>query len=584
MTATYQPPTRPPTQARPHHDQFFGHADPARFAGGGPPNTITRQLCGAAYTDGAFAAAAITEVLEDRRRAVVPAIGYDLDLVLRHCLRARRLWTTRDAIVTALLLTAFAVHPGATFLVLSVALWLAAPAMARALRRRGWKVPHIAAAVAGVLLFGPFVVILPLLTAWVAADPYAAAEALSGTGRTSPGTSALLIGLVLVAVLIGFRLTMLSTLANRLAPGAAVPAPEAASPGAAHRLGVVSGAQHGNVVLHSGRWPFPGAGPRRGQWSVAVELRRERRPGQEPDRTPVPVDPVRLNRYVKRRLAALQSDELPERERIPGLALRDQIIAGGVRWHGYALVDQERRLPVSLAGAHAVEAVIRQPQAGVRHVLRATIGAESAPVYGADGRLLLAGESQGTVLSAFVHLAVEGGMLYAECITTVLGPIRPEFRAVDRFAHGATGLAGAAFGAGLAEAGPATLLAPWRLATAAARGVASRWRGAAADRAQGHDPYFDYGARTDVRELASAEGPATYLQELDADKYAKLLDRRIGEAIVEFLRDHGVDTAEFERRVNNYYDNSVSSTTVNGTVHGPVTSGNHNTVENKGTR
>ncbi|GAA0796748.1 hypothetical protein [Spirilliplanes yamanashiensis] len=563
MTTIYGP----PAQARPVHDRFFAHAEPGRGADGGPGG-VTRDLCAAAYLDEGFAAAATDEVLGDRRRAVVPAIGYDLVLVLRHCLRARRLWLARDASLVLLLVVAYAAHRQATLTALTFAVYAATPALVRALRRRGTAVRHVIVAAAAFVFLAPMALslagILPLLAALGSDDPerqYAAFAELAAADPKAALAAAVVIAVALFAVCAAFRATMLATRLD--ADG-----PRAGSPAAEHRLAVVGGAQNGNVVLHSGYSPFPGAGPVVRAWSIALELRADLDAGGGAG--PVPIDPVQLNRHVKRRLAALQSPALPERERVAGLALRDQIVASGTRWHGYALVDQQRQLPYSLAGPHAVEAVIRHPQAGARHFLRATVGADSAPVRGAHGETLLAAEDQGKVLSSFVHIAVEGGMLYVESVTTVLGPVRARFRAFERYGDSPGALAAAALGAAIRDAGPAVLLAPWRLARAGAGAVRAWRRADRADREHDREPLYDYGARADVRQLASRPEPASYVQALDAEKYAKLLERRISEAVVGFLREHRVDTAEYETRINHIHNESV---TIHGDNHGAVAAG-----------
>jgi len=57
--------------------------------------------------------------------------------------------------------------------------------------------------------------------------------------------------------------------------------------------------------------------------------------------------------------------------------------------------------------------------------------------------------------------------------------------------------------------------------------------------------------------MASSLSPVTYLQRLDASKYAKLLERRINEAVIDYLRDQGIDTSEYENRVNVFTNNGV---------------------------
>ena len=48
----------------------------------------TRGLCSGAYVDVTYANEVIAEIVESERKAVPPSFGFDLDPVVRHCLRA----------------------------------------------------------------------------------------------------------------------------------------------------------------------------------------------------------------------------------------------------------------------------------------------------------------------------------------------------------------------------------------------------------------------------------------------------------------------------------------------------------------
>ena len=303
-----------------------------------------------------------------------------------------------------------------------------------------------------------------------------------------------------------------------------------------------------------------------------MELKHDRdgsfEPGTPARREPVTVDPVALNRHVKRRLAALRSDDLAEQERLTGLRLRDLVVASGSRWQGYPLIDQHLQVPYSQASPATMEAIIRHPQAGARHFLRASVGTDSSVVTGERGETIMPAEHQNVVLSAFTHIAIEGGMLYLESITTLLGPLRQPFLDIDRLTY--EGIGRAAVASGLRTSPLDLLAAPFRLLAAGWRAVAVWRRSNRADRDHDRDPVYDFGARADIRELASAAAPSTYLQRLDAEKYSKLLQRRINEAVVDYLRDQRVDTSEFETRINHIHNEGV---TIHGNNYGSAASG-----------
>jgi hypothetical protein len=60
------------------------------------------------------------------------------------------------------------------------------------------------------------------------------------------------------------------------------------------------------------------------------------------------------------------------------------------------------------------------------------------------------------------------------------------------------------------------------------------------------------------------------MQELDAEKYRRFVDRRATEAIREYLAAHGVDTSDFTGKVNT---NQYNNTTIYGNANGPIATG-----------
>ncbi|RIV38424.1 hypothetical protein [Micromonospora radicis] len=519
----------------------------------------TRYLCGAAYSNHDFAEEVIAELVENGRRAVVPAIGYDLGPVLRHCYRARQLWFGQNLIITVILflgvILAFA--STATLLLFALAVvgfshLLNSPA------RSNWRI----AILIGVILL--LVLIAPALLQLVAS---VAPDSPLLPGDDGPSMTAVIgwavgLALAVLGTIAATRRTVLRTLTQDLAPErkpADLPSAPADRLLARHRVETVEEAQHGNIVLHSGPDPFLGAGRVTHAWSMALELRRDNAAGQSAERAAddrVAVDPVALNRHVKRCLAALAGTDLPPHERLAGLALRDQIMAAGTRWRKYPLIDQEFRLPYPYATPQAMEAIIRAPQTSARHFLRATVGAENREVVEDKGTTIMPAEYQNIVVSTFTHIAVEGGMLYVENVSTVLGPLRQEFLDIDQYAPGDENGSEPLLQA-LRTFPGSTLLAPVRLLQAISRAFSVSRAMGRAERDTDSQPVYDFGARAEARQLASAPRPVTYLQRLDAEKYSKLMERRISEAIIGYLRNNGIDTAEYETRMNVFNNNGV---------------------------
>ncbi|PRY33180.1 hypothetical protein [Pseudosporangium ferrugineum] len=572
----------------------FSHGDGTVRDPGARMSSTTRYLSGAAYVDEKFADDVIRELVADSHRAVAPAVGYDVTTVIRHCFRAQRLWLAQNAVITAILLVGLAFFTSATVTVLAVCVAAAVFTSEHPEpgRRPSWKA--VATGLAALLLIG--CVLGPLLGLVQAlGDPFAGGGSFDGSfgeGGTG-GTGTDLTGTVLVfllkvalvagaayATVVWSRQRMIGIITADLGRGGPRAAPPANRREVEQRLRVIDEAQHGNILLHSGYEPFVGAGRRANAWSIATELRPEQDDEHPGDRVDggsrprpltgrVPIDPVELVTHLRRRLAALRSRDLPPQERIGGLQLRDLVVSSGARWHDYPLIDERAKLPYTFAPAEAINAIIRFPQTGARHFLRATVGAAEMAAVTDDGRAVMPAEHQSVVGSTYVHVAVEGGLLYVELVTAVLGPIEQRYLDIDVYDRGTDALTTAA-GEALRRVFRTTALAPLRLIRSAVRAVTLVNAIHRADREAAEDAVYDFGARVDVRQLGSRDGFANYLQRLDAEKYTRLIDRRATEAIYEFLTDKGVDTSDFAAKVNfRQYNN----TTIGGSAYGPVATG-----------
>ncbi|MEV4538536.1 hypothetical protein AB0J82_32630 [Asanoa sp. NPDC049518] len=554
---------------------LFDHSAPPEQPAS-PLNAITRYLCGASYVDPGFGDRVVGELMEDAHRAVVPPTGYDLGPVLRHAYRARRIWLVQHVLVTLVLLVGLLLAPVGTILLVGAGLALALPALmgGRIGRAKSRRVAVVAVVVVLALaMFGvPLVMAIDSMIdsfdssgdSYSYGDSYDDYDEPLGAGLWFLGMG--LVGVVAFLVVLACKGQALKVLSTELAPGAPARHGGAGVDGlAGQRVQTVTAAQHGNIVLHSGYNPFLGAGRVTDAWSVAVELKPARpldgllpprRPPDEPTPPPVAIDPVALNRHVKQRVEALSSPDLPEGAAFTSLHLRDQIIASGTRWRDFPLVDQGLRVPYSLATRDAMDEIVRHPQSSARHFLRVSVGAESRAIRRPDRTVVMPAEHQSVMVTTFTHIAVEGGMLYVENVAAMLGPIRRKYLDIDHFGRGAD-VWWEALKESLRCAGADIALAAPRLAMTLVRRVLAWWRGGRADRLSMEDEVYDFGARDEVRQMASLTFPTTYLQRLDSTKYAKLVQRRINDAVVDYLRRNGVDTSEYEERVSSYTNNGV---------------------------
>jgi hypothetical protein len=74
-----------------------------------PLSETTRYLCAAPHLDDRYARRVVDEVVLDPHRAVVPSLGIDLGIVLRHCFAARRRQNVRDGLIAVILIAALPV-------------------------------------------------------------------------------------------------------------------------------------------------------------------------------------------------------------------------------------------------------------------------------------------------------------------------------------------------------------------------------------------------------------------------------------------------------------------------------------------
>ncbi|MEV5570995.1 hypothetical protein AB0L06_13180 [Spirillospora sp. NPDC052269] len=575
--------------------------------------STTRHLCAAVYLNRAVCAAVIDEYLRDEHRAVVPSFGFDLEPVIRHALRARRLRIYRDLLLIVTWTVLLALAPG---LAVFLAWVLVAPAIAARIRWRSlswpWRVVT-AGALAVPFLYAEITLVASSLLGGSSGATESAGWNLQHVWTVfqleHPRATLALAGLSFSLIYFGHLALLFRTLSHELAPGAHGPGPRVFSPRVEVLLERIRAAQLGNVTLYSGDNPFVGAGPVRSDltraWSIVLELDR---PGADPltgesggdplsmDSAGRP-DPMAMHRRVQESVRAMRDEWpptpdgvtpergswLPPNERVVGLNTGWHVVAPGLceqrerpvgasdprPFSGHPLIDASARLPYSLAGDEAVDALVRHPQGAVRCFQRITVGAASQPVLRRDGGPLAPAADRDQTLTTFVYLAVEGRMLYGQFVATVLPPVRSEFRVVDLLpAWSAPVLLGQAVRAGWRGFAEAVLL-PLPRTIAVVWGMAGGVLAASA----GGDPtartVHDYGSRLSVRELVADTDLHDFLQVTDVDKYAKLIERRVNEALLDYLgTECGVNVSAYREQAKTLLNQGVIMT--GGRVDGQI--------------
>ncbi|MGR6912850.1 hypothetical protein ACU635_01165 [[Actinomadura] parvosata] len=549
----------------------------------------TRYMSVAAYLDPTYREVALRELVRNRHRGVAPSHGgFDVVPVLRHCLRARSFLLAREVVLTLVLVLGLVLFAAGTIQWLAVALGFALLTV-RPIRGRSWPYKLIAWLIFSTLLS---------VAAGLALAALISAQVMFG-GGVSAATSVIAglaqwpaLALVTFGVAIAYRIAVYRVIGRDLRPGAPPPSGPAVGGETEQRLQWIDAAQNGNITLYSGRNPFLGAGDTARAWTIAVEMDRTAgaRNGSGPVRPLVEIDPLELHTFVRDRLEQMSAQSHPAG--IINLRIRDQIVASGRfnqlhGWNGagpalHPLVDSKQLRPWTNLPEQVVSAVIRSPQAGARHYQRLDINSEGPNVLDPSGRIVIPAEDRGTSVTAFVHLAVEGRMLYTEFVVTVLPPAAKAYRHVDELPLSSPPLLAY-------HALRGSVLYLFRdIVAAPVRLLRMGWQ-AFRDSIGVDDPRaytaYDYGARLSLRELGAAERADTMIHELDTFKYTKLIEERLTSAVLDFLENKGVDTTAYRRQATAV---SISSTThysgtfQNGQFGGPGSQFVQNNIEQRG--
>lgn len=188
-------------------------------------------------------------------------------------------------------------------------------------------------------------------------------------------------------------------------------------------------------------------------------------------------------------------------------------------------------------------------------------------------RVRIGGWDENLVITVFIRVHTQGGMLMLEVAPHVLLPVRPDFQRADDIARRhrrntpvakvllALSQAPGSLGVALATLGGACRV-PWRLATA------------------GHSVAYAAGPAASVRELASQEDGSLF-QLMDLDRYLKTIQERIVGGVTLALHDAGWHTEEFAERAVNVADGGVFIQSVSNSAFG-IHGVSHNSTVNHG--
>ncbi|MGX1883288.1 hypothetical protein [Streptomyces sp. NPDC055287] len=558
----------------------------------------TRLLCAGVYLDDGYRDAVIDELYVHEERIAAPSYGFDAARVLAHALRARRTELAWAAVVVALWVCAVLLTGGmfvvlvGPCLMLSLSGWLRGSTPQPPLYRR---IPAFLLRWYGRILLA-FVLVALVATAF---DPeeaedsggyeYSGSSGSSGLGvfggsdgygdssafgsdsfgaedlfgpvsgselpfggaGTAWGILALLASLTAVVALQRGQFARILT--GELAPQQF---PNHAADPAERGTGVRYGRlaqhirveQHAPLVMYNDAQPFCGAGSPYQPWNLSVELRPRKDstpeaidnakiidrivPLVEALRIPSPHGSPQLAAAVRDRLRELRTDEcvfLP----VTGLTRRDQAPYDSVGF------ESHRSGSVEEGGESR------------RHFLRIRVG----------------GWSEEVVVTVFVRVHTQGGMLMLEVAPHVLLPVRQMFQDADRTAHRHRNNNWFGKAVWALTHTPRSL---GRALGSLGRGAISGWKMLTS----GNGGALPDGPARSVRELGS-DRDASLFQDMDINRYLKSIQDRVTGGVRLALYEAGWQTDEFEQKIVNVGAGGVFIESADGSAIGI---GDKNTV------
>jgi hypothetical protein len=550
-------------------------------------DNTTRYLCAAAQLSEVYANTAIREFLVEPLRAIPPAPGVDTTAVLREAVASRARRRIRDGVLLLLLLALLVVNPVVFLPWLVFAIFLALVSGRFAMRRRDAAITAIVTIVVVIILVAVgFVSIASLIGSSLSAGgsgggyyespppsssyPSAASDSADGWLSLDLGLTALLL-LALIAVVAIDEFAVHYLVFNRfrrtdfLADGRTSPhewerrlrglgLPTFHLP--LHRVSAATEqadkrAEDADVVVHRGFSPFIGAGIPVHEQVIALALE----PSDEDCETE-PISVTGLHDHVTAAINRLRSTStLGPGRRLEDLVRREQVLIPADR-----LVIDHRIVPEILPDLdHAPASRISTDQA--RTLADAAV--EWARYYSC---YRVEAWDRDLTTSCYLHAGTDQKMLFLEWRFFALLPIMPGFRAIDEYRD--------------------PLLTPIKssvmeilvLPATIVRRVASVFRRFKPLKQGVHEVMpAKYGADRSLREFAQADRVQSYFQDVDVERYVRILDSTLFRAVGEYLQERGYSVVEFMKLadpvVNNY--NLQGSTLVDSAV------GTRSSVNNK---
>jgi hypothetical protein len=338
---------------------------------------------------------------------------------------------------------------------------------------------------------------------------------------------------ILWIIVFGERLvTYYSVLAKSMRRGIfrAEAAPEPVKRRHQQRLAEIADRDAGNVTVYSAFSPFVGHGASIEAWSFVLDVTKPADEGGMVEKFAAP----ELHQFVEGKLQELGLPRLSIERRtfVNGLDIR----------HDLRFLPRPLQSPVTSIDGVIEQQLLEHPEDRARSYT-------GARVVGWDGELSL---------TTFLRFVLLPGHLFAEASFCFLTPVREIYHDVDRLLSRPTLRQTIRIGAKVALQTPKLAVCSIPSVARAALGPITHARQLRRQRREIlAELSFNYGATVSPLELASDRKYQRYFQLLDKDMYAKVVERRIFEALVEFFELHGIATDDLVARQLTILNNGV---------------------------
>ncbi|MFL1377953.1 MULTISPECIES: hypothetical protein [unclassified Nocardiopsis] len=518
-----------------------GSGDPAArgFAADAPTGTspeVTRLLCLGAYLDGVFRRTVLNRLVVENLRVVAPSYGFDAVPVVAHCMRADRIDEEfRGRLASARILFIVVLMVVALLVVLG---WTDS---ANSGRTSAWAVVLV---VLAVLAFCARIGVhfLPGDTGRDAVE------------RAREVDSHVFPWLVRRAHLDHVKRVLAEELSEETFTGGRPADDVTAEQEVALRT--IAREQYSALIPYRIGDPFLGAGVELNTWSLALELRKRGAERADPGH---PLDERAVIDLIRPRLESLTlSAAGHSRDRLGGLEISECVFLPGALPYG-AL---RSRLPVGGAD-----------DARVADHLRAAVG-EGGEQRRHFLRIRVAGWDEQVVVTVFVRVHTQGGVLLLEIIPYLLGPLDDRFQVMDLLVDALTSgvdvdhLVKERLERDTGVRGAVDALLLTRRATGS--GIASDdW----VRRVRG--PVFSLREHAHDLELS-------HFQRMDIVRYVKTLGTRIAEGVNRALEQAGYETDEFRQQIVNLGEGAVF---IDGSMNGgAIATGRGSSAQDRSSR